>query len=160
VSDQQTIFAKMALNAWDGYLKRTDKLFNELSDEDLEKEVSPGKNRGVYLLGHLIAVNDGMIPIFGLGERLYPELEAAFVSNPDKSGIEMPSVLQLRKYWANLNDVLTGYFTEMKAEEWFKRHNLMTDEDLVKEPYRNKLSVLMNRTNHLAWHYGQVLLIK
>jgi len=160
VADQQAIFVKMALQAWDSYIKRADTLFNSLGDEALLKEVSPGKNTGVYLLGHLIAVNDGIIPIFGLGSRLYPELDALFVSKPDKSGLDLPPTSKLREYWTNLNNTLTNYFNQMPPADWFKRHNLMTDEDLVKEPHRNKLSVLINRTNHLAWHYGQLLLIQ
>jgi len=150
----------MAINAWETYIKRADKLFNTLTDQELLLEVSPGKNRGIYLLGHLTAVNDGMISIFGLGERLYPQLDAAFVEKPDKSGLDMPSIGELRSYWVNLNIVLTKYFSELKPADWFQRHSLMTDEDLIKEPHRNKLSVLMNRTNHVAWHYGQLLLIK
>ena len=160
MSDQQEVFVKMALNAWEVYIKRADKLFSTLTDQELLLEVSPGKNRGIYLLGHLTAVNDGMINIFGLGERLYPQLDAAFVEKPDKSGLDMPSIAELRSYWTNLNNVLTNYFSQMKPADWFQRHNLMTDEDLIKEPHRNKLSVLLNRTNHLAWHYGQLLLIK
>ena len=160
MSDQQEVFVKMALNAWEVYIKRADKLFSTLTDQELLLEVSPGKNRGIYLLGHLTAVNDGMISIFGLGERLYPQLDAAFVEKPDKSGLDMPSIAELRSYWTNLNNVLMNYFSQMKPADWFQRHNLMTDEDLIKEPHRNKLSVLLNRTNHLAWHYGQLLLIK
>lgn len=158
--DKQAVFVKMALSAWETYLQRTDKLFNSLTDQELLLEVSPGKNRGIYLLGHLTAVNDKIISIFGLGERLYQHLDAAFVDKPDKSGLEMPAISELRSYWADLNNVLANYFSGMTAAEWFQRHQLMTDEDLIKEPQRNKLSVLMNRTNHLAWHYGQLLLIK
>jgi len=36
----------------------------------------------------------------------------------------------------------------------------MTDEDLAKDPGRNKLSVLINRTNHMAYHIGQLVLYK
>ena len=160
MSDQQAVFVKMALNAWDSYINRADKLFSSLSDAELKKEVAPGKNRAVYLLGHLVAVNDGIIPIFALGERLYPQLEALYVSKPDRSGQEEIPIAQLREYWAKVNETLSNYFSQMQPEDWFKRHTLMTDEDLVKEPHRNKLSVLINRTNHVAWHYGQVLLVK
>ncbi|MFI5153625.1 MAG: DinB family protein [Chitinophagales bacterium] len=160
MQDQKEIFLRMALFAWDNYVKRADSLFNSLSDEQLKKEISPGKNTGIYLLGHLVAVNDTMIPIFGLGERLYKYLDNAFVETPDKSGMELPPVSELRKYWTNLNETLAKYFAGLAPAEWFQKHTLMSDEDLIKEPHRNKLSVLINRTNHLAWHYGQVLLLK
>ncbi len=160
MQNQNEIFVRMALFAWDNYVKRADNLFNSLSDDQLNKEIAPGKNTGSYLLGHLVAVNDTMIPIFGLGERLYKFLDSAFVENPDKSGIEFPPVSELRKYWTTLNETLASHFARLSPEEWFQKHTLMSDEDLIKEPHRNKLSVLINRTNHLAWHFGQVLLLK
>lgn len=158
--DQQQIFVRMAILAWENYVKRADTLINTLSDEELQKEIAPGKNSGAYLLGHLIAVNDTMISIFGLGERQYKNLDCAFVENPDKTGLPMPPLSELRNSWINLNQKLNEYFSKLAPAEWFQKHTLMTDQDLVKEPYRNKLSVLINRTNHLAWHYGQLLLLK
>jgi hypothetical protein len=158
--DQQRIFVRMGILAWENYIKRADSLINSLSDEELQKEIAPGKNSGAYLLGHLIAINDTMISIFGLGERQYKNLDQAFVENPDKTNLTMPPLAELRKSWTNQIQKLNEYFSKMPPEEWFQKHTLMTDQDLVKEPYRNKLSVLINRTNHLAWHYGQLLLLK
>jgi len=74
--------------------------------------------------------------------------------------MELPLIVELRMSWANLNQKLKEYFVRLSPAEWFQKHTLMTDEDLIKEPHRNKLSVLINRTNHLAWHYGQLLLLK
>jgi hypothetical protein len=158
--DQQEIFVRMALFAWDNYVKRTDSLFNSLTDEQLQKEIAPGKNTGAYLLGHLVAINDTMISIFSLGDRQYKNLDNAFVENPDKTGLSMPPISELRKSWSDLNQRLNDYFIQLSPTEWFKKHTLMTDEDLIREPHRNKLSVLINRTNHLAWHYGQLLMLK
>ena len=62
--DQQQLIIKMALDAWHVYINRTDKLFNELTDEQLVNEVAPGRNTGIYLLGHLAAVHDAMLPLF------------------------------------------------------------------------------------------------
>jgi hypothetical protein len=160
MKDQEQIFVRMALFAWDNYINRADALLNSLSDEQLQREIAPEKNTGAYLLGHLIAVNDTMISIFGLGERQYKNLDQAFVENPDKSGMKMPPVGELRKSWTNQNQKLKEYFAQLNPSEWFQKHTLMTDEDLIKEPHRNKLSVLINRTNHLAWHYGQLLMLK
>jgi hypothetical protein len=60
-------------------------------------EISPGRNSGVYLLGHLTAVSDGLLPILGFGERLYPQLENIFLKNPEKSGLEKPSIDELKQ---------------------------------------------------------------
>lgn len=154
------LFVKMALLAWEAQVKRAGKLFGTLTDEQLLLEVTPGGNRGIYLLGHLIAVNDGMLPLLGLGEKLHPELENAFVTNPDKSGIPMPSMEELRAWWPEVHNKLAERFEALTPEQWFGRHNSMTDEDLQKEPYRNKLSVLMSRTSHIAYHLGQEVLVK
>jgi hypothetical protein len=154
------LFVKMALLAWETQVKRAGKLFETLTDEQLLLEVTPGGNRGIYLLGHLIAVNDGMLPLLGLGERLHPELDNAFVANPDKSGIPMPSIQELRSYWLEVHSRLAERFQSLTPEQWFGRHNSMTDEDLQKEPHRNKLSVLMSRTSHIAYHLGQEVLVK
>ena len=150
----------MALHAWEIQVKRAGNLFDTLTDEQLLQEVAPAGNRGIYLLGHLIAVNDAMTPLLGLGERLHPELDEAFISHPDKSGIKMPPIKDLRTYWAEVHKKLAEQFSSQSPEQWFQRHNAMTDEDWQKEPQRNKLSVLMSRTSHIAYHLGQQVLIK
>jgi len=35
-----------------------------------------------------------------------------------------------------------------------------SDEDYAKDPTRNRLSVLLSRTNHLAYHLGQIILVQ
>jgi hypothetical protein len=52
-------------------LERANKALSSLTDEELLKEVAPGKNRVIYLLGHLTGAHDAMFPILGLGERLH-----------------------------------------------------------------------------------------
>ena len=158
--EQQEVFVQMALKAWNTHVNQANKFFDALPDDSLLKEVAPGKNRIVYLLGHLIAVNDTMISLFGLGERLYAHLDEAFVRNPDRSGLEIPEISTLKADWKRSNEVLTNYFKDIPAADWFKKHTAMTDEDLAREPTRNKLSVLINRTNHLSYHLGQLLLVK
>ena len=159
MADQQ-LFVKMTLDAWNTYVKRTGDLFNGLSDEQLQQEVAPGRNTGTYLLGHLVAVHDRIIEHFFLGERLYPQLDEAFLSNPDKSGFTMPDVPTLRQYWVTIHETLANYFNGMQAEDWFSRHNSVSAEDFATQPHRNKLNLLMNRTGHLAYHYGQVIFLK
>ena len=66
------IFVKMALDGWQGQLKATDATLDKLSDDELMNEVSPGRNRGIYLLGHLAAVHDMMLPLLRFGEARYP----------------------------------------------------------------------------------------
>ena len=157
---QQELFVKMSLNAWEVNTKRTVAAFNGFTDEALFTEIAPGKNRIIYLLGHMTAVHDMMQPLLGLGQRLYPQLDEAFITNADKTVKEIPAPAQLREYWTNINEVLGSKFNSLSAGEWFQKHNSISDEDFAKEPHRNKLSVLLNRTNHLSYHLGQLVLAK
>ena len=124
------------------------------------QQVAPGRNRAIYLLGHLIAANDSMLPMFMLGDRLYPELEADFLTNPDKPETNMPSISELKGKWNTLNTTLAAHFDKMDAPTWMDRHSRVSPEDFAKEPHRNKLNVLIGRTNHQSNHYGQLVLLQ
>jgi len=149
---------QVAINSWRLVAERANKIFSSLTEDELLKEVAPGRNRLIYLLGHLTAIHDAMVPILGLGERLHPELDAIFVSNPDKAGAQLPPAGELRKYWDEVNGKLFAQFATLSADEWLQRHYAMSEEDYAKDPTRNRLAVLLSRTNHLSYHLGQVTL--
>lgn len=153
------LFIKMALSAWQTYNDRIMKIVDQLSEEQLAKEIAPGRNTGTYLFGHLIAVNDNLFPLFGLGENIYPELGKIFVDAPDKSGQVFPPQSELKQYWHEVNSKLEFAFDKMTPDDWFSKHNSVSNEDFVKEPHRNKLNVILNRTNHQSSHYGQMILL-
>lgn len=154
------LYVKMVLAAWDAQNTSLEKLVASLTDEQLSAEIAPGRNTGVYLFGHLVAVSDGMLPILGFGERLFPELETVFIRNPDKSGLEKPPVARLKENFKAVNDKLSAHIRSLSPDEWFDRHMSVSPEDFAKEPHRNKLNVMINRTNHMANHIGQMLLLK
>jgi len=160
VKDPQQLFVNMALDAWNIQIDRTNKLFNSLSDDQLAQEVAPGRNSGIYLLGHLTAVHDALFPLLGLGEKLYPQLEEVFIKHPDKSGLEKPATNELRRCWNDVNEKLQKRFNNFSIEEWFQRHTAISEADFEKEPHRNRLNVLLNRTSHLANHLGQLIFLK
>jgi uncharacterized damage-inducible protein DinB len=156
--NKEQIFIEMALKAWNVQISRADKFFNSLADSDFKKQIAPGKNRISYLLGHLITVNEGMISLFSLGDRQYAQWDEAYIKNPDGKIDNTPDVAELKNAWRESNERLNSLFASMNTESWFGRHTSMTDEDLAKEPSRNKLSVLLNRTSHVAYHLGQLVL--
>jgi hypothetical protein len=160
MTDKQPLFVQMVLQAWEINIKRTNAVFDNFTDEELFAEIAPGKNRIVYLLGHLTAVHDRMLPILDFGDRLYTQLDDGFITNPDKVIKEIPPVKELRAWWKNINEVLRTKFNTLTLAEWFQKHTAMSEDDFVKEPYRNRLSVLISRTNHLSTHLGQLLLVK
>jgi hypothetical protein len=156
----ESLFVQMALMSWQTQNTRVDDLLNRLSDEQLMNETAPGRNTGIYLLGHLAAVNDALFKMFGIGERLHPELDAVFLHAPDKSGKAMPSVDELKNYWKAINAALTEKFNAMQPHEWFEKHTAVSAEDFAKEPHRNKLNVILNRTAHQSYHLGQMNYLK
>ena len=157
---QQDLFIKIALDSWNIQIDRTNKLIESLTDEQLQQQVATNRNSGVYLLGHLTAVHDAMLPLLNFGDKLYPQLEDTFIKSPDKSSIAKPSTLLLRQYWRDVNSTLASHYTKLKPEEWLQKHTSISDEDFAKEPHRNRLSVLLNRTNHLSYHFGQLAFLK
>jgi hypothetical protein len=158
--DHNTILIKIALNGWQIQVDRCTKFVNSLTDEELMKEVAPGKNRGIYLVGHLAAVHDALPEILGIGKKEFPELQAIFLQAADKTIKQTPSISELRQIWTQVHTRLQNEFDKMPADVWFKRHESMTDADFEKDPARNKLSVLCTRTAHLAYHFGQLRLLK
>jgi hypothetical protein len=149
---------QVAINSWGLAVERANKIFSSLTEDELLREVAPGKNRLIYLWGHLAAIHDAMFPILGLGERLHPELDAIFVSSPDKTGAQLPPVGELRRYWDEVNGKLLSQFAILSADEWLHRHYAMSEEDYAKDPTRNRLAVLLSRTNHMSYHLGQITL--
>lgn len=131
-----------------------------MTDEQLQKEIAPGKNRGIYLLGHLIAVHDAMLPLLHLGEKEHPELFEVFVKSPDKSVEIVPSPEELRALWKSQLKTLAPKLESLSTDEWFEKHTSISDEDFEKEPHRNKLNIILTRTTHLAYHVGQLALLQ
>ena len=156
----ETAFVDMALRAWKLNIDRTGKFFSSLTEEQLLHEIAPGKNRLVYLWGHLAAVGDAMIPLLGFGARLHPELDAMFISNPDRAVVETLSGAELKNIWNEIHDALWLAFSKLSAQDWLDKHTAVSDEDFAREPHRNRYTILLNRTSHLAYHFGQTILTR
>ena len=149
-----------ALNSWKLVIGRFDKNLMALTDEQLQKQVAPGKNRLFYLVGHLTAVHDRMLPMLGIGERLHPELDEPFITNPDKALADSISTSDLKEAWTAVNQKLTAAFERFTPEDWVQKHTAVSDDDFAKDPTRNRIAVVMSRTNHASFHMGQAVLAK
>jgi DinB superfamily len=151
-------YVALGLKVWKAQIERADKLFGSLSPEEVLREIAPGRNRLLYLWGHLTAIHDAMLPLLALGERLHPEFDAAFVSNPDKSKADIPSHEQVRRAWNVVNAELSKGFEKMSWADWLQRHTAVSEEDFARDASRNRFAVLLSRTNHLSYHLGQAVL--
>src|ERR1700722_10945583 len=160
MTNEKETAVKVVLDMWNGRIKDANELIDGLTDEQLMTEVAPGRNRGVYLLGHLTAVHDRMLPLLDFEKQQYPQLNDIFLSKPDKAVAEIPSAKELRAYWKNVNTKLTNHFNKLTPDEWFQKHTSVSAEDFAKEPHRNRLNVVLGRTNHMSGHVGQLVFLK
>ena len=154
----ETSFIDSALRNWRSNVDRAGELFGNLSQEQLLQEVAPGKNRLIYLWGHLTAANDALIPLLGFGPRNHPELDLMFVSNPDRT---VPTILlgeDLKIIWEETSQILWTGFSKLSAADWLQKHSAVSEEDFLREPHRNRFTVLLGRTAHIAYHLGQAKL--
>jgi DinB family protein len=156
----ESAFTDLALRSWKATIQRADAFFGELSEEQLQQEIAPGKNRLIYLWGHLAAVNDALVPLLGFGGRLHPELDAMFVSNPDRAIETTLSGRELKRIWDGTNETLWAAFSRLSPSEWLQKHTAVSEEDFLREPHRNRFTILLGRTGHLAYHLGQAMLTK
>lgn len=91
---------------------------------------------------------------------MYGSWHDTFLKNPDDPTVAMPSVQELRAYWSSVNQFLEEKFRILSPAEWLQKHSAVSEEDFAKEPHRNKLNLLLNRTNHLSYHHGQLVFLK
>lgn len=156
----EELFAVTALNSWKLVIGRFDQGLTNRTEEQLQKQIAPGKNRLFYLLGHLTAVHDRMLPMLGIGERLHPELDDAYITNPDRALPDPVSAQDLKKAWTEVNARLTAAFEGFSVTEWLQKHGSVSEEDFAKDPSRNRLAVVISRTNHASYHSGQAVLAR
>lgn len=155
----EAMFVATALKSWEQVVGRTGKVFDSLSDEQMLAEIVPGKNRPIYLLGHLVAVNDAMIPQLRLGEPRFFNLREPFITQPDNVTAKLPGSEELRKSWKDVNLRIADLFSQLAPVQWLERHSTVSEEEFAKEPHRNRLALLQSRTNHVSYHLGQLMLI-
>ena len=119
-----------------------------------------GRNRVFYLLGHLTAMHDRMFPLLGLGERLHPEWDEPYIANPDRVVADPLLAADFRRVWSEVNNRLTAAFESFMPEDWLHKHTAVSNEEFVKDPTRNRLAIVMSRTNHSSYHLGQTTFAK
>jgi hypothetical protein len=156
----EALLASTALKAWDTSIRRAGKTFDALTDEQMLTPIVPGKNRPIYLFGHLLVVSDSMIPQLRLGDAQFPALREPFVVQPDGAVADLPPIAELRQNWKDVHLRLDELFEKLTPADWLERHATVSEEDFATEPHRNRLAILLSRTSHLAYHLGQLAFLK
>ena len=143
---------------WRDNNKNITAFFNKHGNEVYAGAVAPGRNTGIYLLAHLVAVSDGLFPILGLGEKQYPELEK-FIGESETNIGYQPDVDELKAKWDAINAKLEAEFAKQSPDWWLARHMNVAEADFALEPNRNKLNVLLSRASHENYHRGQLVFL-
>ena len=157
--NSEELLVRVAINNWKAALEQIRGLLSGLSDEELELQVSPGRNRVYYIVGHLAAVHDRMFTLLGFGERLHPEFDNQFLK-PDRTIPDGISGADLRGALDSINSRLTKEIESLPVLEWLGKHSAVSDADFAKDPLRNRLAILLSRTGHVMYHAGQIRLTK
>ena len=100
-----------------------------------------------------------MSVLLGAGERIAPTFDDLFLTSADGAS-DLPPVEEVRKAWKLVSEQLSAGITRLSPDEWLEKHTAVKDEDFAKDTLRNKLSILLTRTNHLSYHLGQTSLVQ
>ncbi len=126
---------------------------NLLSDDDLKREVSPGKNHGIWLFGHLIANEDDFGVFLGKRELAYPEYQNMFAGGTKPLPYEnYPSVSEMREIWKEMIEKNKKIYNELTDGELNEPHALIHENDFCK----TKEDIIMHWQIHLVYHTGQL----
>jgi uncharacterized damage-inducible protein DinB len=152
------LLTQMVLNSWKSVNHRFNEVISQLSDEDLEQEIALGRNRALYIVGHVAATNDRPFPLLGIGQRRYRDLDFVYIDQPDRAVDDPVAPSALKAASDDVARRITEALERFTPEEWLEKHTAVSDEDFAKDPGRNRLAVVLSRTNHMSYHLGQIML--
>jgi hypothetical protein len=109
----ENLMITTVIENWALTIRHADDEFLKLTDEQLQLQVAPRRNRLYYLLGHLAAVHDRALPLFRRGERLYPELDVNFIDAPDCATYDLELNETLKSAWTAINEALASSFEKL-----------------------------------------------
>jgi hypothetical protein len=73
------LMIQSVLSNWRLTTSRLSNFFAGLAEAKFYESVAPGRNRIIYVLGHLTAVHDLTLEFLGTGKREHPELDEVFI---------------------------------------------------------------------------------
>lgn len=130
-----------------------------IKEEDLKLEVSPGKNHGVFILGHLVTSDDDFSVYMGKGDLLFPDYQKMFGTGakllpPD----QYPTATEILEKWKAVCEKNEKIYKEFKDSELSEYHALCNDPG--KDFFKTKERVIQAWQLHLAYHAGQLGIIE
>ena len=158
--EQQQAIIKQLLTQWNKDVSAMTGIFEAQGEANALKEVAPGRNTVMYLLGHMLAVHDRLPEALDAGERSFKDLDQAFLDDADSKGSYPATYSQLLAGWKKVNEAVSAIFEKQDTSDWLSRHHYVSEADFQKEPHRNRLAILISRLAHLDTHLGQLKLLK
>src|SRR5260370_7724712 len=107
VMDIGKLLSQTVLNSWKSVNRGVRELIAQLSEEQIQGEIAPGRNRALYIVGHLTAVSDRMLPLLGISERRFPNLDSVYLEHPDRTEEDPLAPTELKAAWQDLATRLT-----------------------------------------------------
>lgn len=147
---------EICLLQWDMHTRRIQKIMDTISNENYTKAIVTGGNSPSWIMGHLADTDDRLLELFGIRQRMFPELEKIYHHERGTNQLNHLSKEELMVKWNAITAELDRVFKGMSEADWHARHMAVSEEDFKKEPYRNKLNVLLSRVTHKASHFGQI----
>jgi hypothetical protein len=126
-----------------------------LTDEELKMELAPGKNHGVWLLGHLITSDDDFSVYMGKGPLFYPEYHRIFGQGSKLQPVEnYPDIPLLREQWKKVVEKNKKIYAELTDEELEEFHAKAKDPE--KDYFKTKQRIIIFWQLHQMYHAGQL----
>lgn len=149
----------ICLLQWNTYNRMMQKSFDSLTDENYFKQIVPNGNSPSWIMGHLVDTDDRLLDLFGIRQRMFPELSTIYHHERGTNQGNHLSKDQLIEKWKAISTELERAFKSWSEADWLSRHTAVSEEDFKKEPHRNRLNVMLSRVEHKASHLGQVAML-
>ncbi len=131
---------------------------DSLSDDDLKMELAPGKNHGVWILGHLIASDDDFSGFMGKGDFLFPEYQSMFAQGAKLQPVEnYPPIQTLRKQWKDIVTKNQKIYDDLTDADLNELHANIKDPE--KDFFKTKNMIIIYWQLHQMYHLGQLSLL-
>lgn len=132
-----------------------------LTDDEIKVSLAPGKNHGVWILGHLIQSEDELSIFLGRGPYLYPENEQLFSQGSKLQDVgSYPPVEILRKQWENVKSKNDSLLSGIRDEELNEPHcGSLPDSFEGEDFFRTKGRCIMIWNLHQMYHNGQLAVL-
>lgn len=147
-------------NLWKSMVSWVDMYLIGLSDDDLNKEIMPGGNHGIWLLGHLIVCEDDLSEYVGKGVMLFPEYQELFTQGSILQPVaNYPTASVLRESWSAVCSKNNALYQTLTDNELKDPHNKI-ESSMEDDFFKTKEGCLRNWILHQMHHTGQLAVLR